>query len=244
MSEFAKSIIDKIKKAHLKPIPKWVFLLRRSVVWGSFGLSVLFGSMAVSIILFQIKDMDYEVYREMGSSLTGFVLLALPYFWLVLLIGFLALAYYHLRHTKSGYRHNVFAIIGLSLVVSVLLGASLYATGISENLEKVFRRIPNYERLHFGKRMLWNNPEQGFLAGTIIHMGDGRIILLRDLEQGSWRVDIEKAKMRREFEMERGVRVRLTGTATGDYEFKAFNIAPWLRPMNPPPIFRRMELQK
>ncbi|MBU1017630.1 hypothetical protein KKA33_01225 [Patescibacteria group bacterium] len=244
MSQLAQSIIGKIKKEKVKPTPKWVFLFKRSVIWGLFGLSVLFGSMAMSIILFQLRDMDYSVYKEMGSSLAGFVLLALPYFWVLLLIGFLALACYHLRHTKSGYRYNVFAIIGLSLVASILFGTGLYATGVSGNLEKAFRKIPYYERLHFGKRIIWNNPEQGFLAGTIIHMGDGRIILLRDLKQESWRVDIEKTKMRREFEMERGVRIRLIGTATGDYEFEAFGIAPWLRPMEPPPLFRRMELKK
>ncbi len=244
MSQLAKSIIGKIKKEKVKPTPKWIFLFRRSVIWGLFALSVLFGSMAVSIILFQWRDMDYAVYREMGSSVAGFLLLALPYFWLALLIGFLALANYHLRHTKSGYRHNVFAIIGLSLVISILFGAGLYAAGISENLEKTFRRIPYYERLHFGKRMIWNNPDEGSLAGTIIHMGDGRIILLQDLKKEPWRVDIQKAKMRREFEIKQGVRIRLIGTATGDYKFKAFSVAPWLRPMEPPPLFRQMELKK
>ena len=244
MSQLSNSIIGKIKKKQIKPTPKWVFLFKRSVVWGLFGISVLFGSMAISIILFEMRDMDYAVYKEMGNSLTGFVLLALPYFWLVLLAGFMALACYHFRHTKSGYHHNVFAIIGLSLVTSIVLGTSLYATGISENLENVFRRIPHYERLHFGKRILWNNAEQGFLAGTIIHMRDGRIILLQDLKEESWRVDIQKAKMRREFEIERGVRVRLVGTTTGNYEFKAFGIAPWNRPMNPRPPFRQMELKK
>jgi len=244
MSQLAKSIIGKIKKTHLKPTPKWVFLLKRSVVWGLFGLSVLFGSMAMSIILFQIRDMDYAVYKEMGSSLAGFVLLALPYFWLVLLIGFLALASYHLRHTKSGYRHNVFAIIGLSLVFSLLFGTGLYATGISKNLENTFQQIPYYENLHFGKRMIWNNPDKGFLAGTIIRMEDGRIIILRDMGRESWKVDIEKAKKRHEFEIENGIRVRIIGTPTGDYEFRAFGIAPWMRPMESAPLFRRMELKK
>lgn len=241
MSQLAKSIIGKIKKKQIKPTPKWIFLFKRSVIWSLFGLSVLFGSMAISIILFEMRDMDYAVYKEMGNSLTGFVLLALPYFWLVLLAGFLALACYHFRHTKSGYHHNMFAIVGLSLVTSIILGAGLYTTGISENLENIFRKIPNYERLHFGKRILWNNTEGGFLAGTIIHMGDGRIILLQDLKEESWRVDIQKAKMRREFEMKQGVRIRLIGTATGNYEFKAFRVAPWIRPMESRPLFHRME---
>lgn len=241
MSQLAKSIIGKIKKKQIKPTPKWIFLLKRSVIWGLFSLSVLFGSMAISIILFEMRDMDYAVYKEMGNSLTGFVLLALPYFWLVLLAGFLVLACYHFRHTKSGYHHNVLAIIGLSLIISIILGTGLYATGISENLENIFRKIPNYERLHFGKRILWNNTEGGFLAGTIIHMGDGRIILLQDLKEESWHVDIQKAKMRREFEMKQGVRIRLIGTATGNYEFKAFRVAPWIRPMESRLLFRQME---
>ncbi|MCK5616558.1 hypothetical protein KAR91_82615, partial [Candidatus Pacearchaeota archaeon] len=158
MSNLSKSIIDKIKKEKVKPTPKWVFLLKYSVVWGLFVTSVIFGSIAMSIIFFQYRDATGDIYNQIGDGVVEFVLLALPYFWILLMVGFLALAYYHVRHTKAGHRYNVFAIIGLSVITSLILGSALYASGFSEKLENLFQEIPHYERLHVGKRILWQRP--------------------------------------------------------------------------------------
>ena len=243
MSNLSKSIIDKIKKKHLKPTSKWIFHFKHSIMWGLFGLSVLFGSIAISIIFFQFRDAGWDIYSQMNDGVVEFILLALPYFWLVLMVGFLTLAYYHFRHTKKGYRYNIFAIIGLSLLTSLMLGSALYASGFSERLETLFQEIPHYEKLHVGKRLLWHRPDQGFLAGTILQMGNGKIILLQDFRQEKWNVDIQDAKARKDIELKRGLRVRITGTDMGKHEFKAFGVAPWHRPMEPPPFFQRIKLK-
>lgn len=227
MSNLSKSIIDKIKKANVKPTPKWVFFMKNSFVWGLFGASVLLGSIAFSIIFFQFRDADYDLYQQMDDGVIEFILLALPYFWLILMAGFLLLANYHFRHTKGGYRYNVFAIIGLSLLASVILGSTLYAGGFSEKLDNLFQEIPHYEKLHIGKRMLWQRPDHGRLAGTIKQVEKDKILILEDMRKQTWWVDINEAKLRLDLKLEEGERIRMIGEKLNDKQFRAHMIAPW-----------------
>ncbi len=227
MSNLSKSIIDKIKKGRLKPTSKWIFHFKHSVMWGLFGLSVLFGSIAISIIFFQFRDAGWDIYSQMNDGVVEFVLLALPYSWLILMVGFLTLAYYHFRHTKKGYRYNIFAIIGLSLLTSLILGSALYASGFSERLETLFQEIPHYEKLHFGKRMLWQRPDHGRLAGTIIRVHDDKIFILHDFRQRQWEVDAKGAKIRPGVMLEKGQHVRMIGEKLGVGRFHATVIGPW-----------------
>ena len=227
MSHVSKSIISKIKKEKIKPTPKWVFLLKRSVVWGLFGLSVLFGSIAISIIFFQYRDAGWDVYSQMDDGLMEFILLALPYFWIILMVGFVALACYNFRHTKTGYKYNVFAIIGLSLLTSLILGSVLYASGFSEKIENVFRQIPNYERLHIGKRILWQRPGRGFLAGTIVQIEGKKVLILQDFKQQSWWVDITKARSGPNFVPVVQMKVKMAGEKISAGNFRAEFIGPW-----------------
>ena len=237
MSQLSKSIIGKIKKKDLKPTPKWIFLLKRSFVWGLFGISVLFGSLAIGMIFFQVRDAGWDIYSQMNEGLAEFVLLALPYFWIILMIGFLALAYCDFRHTKKGYRYNIFAIIGLSLLISLVIGSTLYASGFSEKIENFFQEIPHYEKLHFGKRILWQRPDQGLLAGIIIRIQDDKIFLLQDFKQHPWKVDAKDAKIRPGVRLEKGQRVKMIGEKLEFGRFHATVIGPWRKEgIQAPPI--------
>lgn len=244
MSILSKTIIGKIKKGQVKPTPKWVFLFKRSFVWGLFVTSVLFGSIAIGIIFFQIRDAGWEIYNQMKDGWAEFILLALPYFWLLLMVLFLALAYYHFRHTKTGYRYNVFAIIGLSLVVSLVFGSVLYATGFSGRLEAFFQEIPHYEKLHIGKRMLWQRPEKGFLSGTIIQVTEGEILILQDFQEHAWWVDITRARIHPEVILQEAEKIKMLGKPEEGGYFIAEMISPWRRitpPPFPPPIRMRLK---
>ncbi len=227
MSNLSKSIIDKIKKEKVKPTPKWVFLLKYSVVWGLFVSSVVFGSIAMSIIFFQYRDATGEIYNQMGDGVVEFTLLALPYFWILLMIGFLLLAHYHFHFTKKGHRYNVFAIMGLSLIVSLVLGSALYASGFSEKLENLFQEIPNYERLHIGKRMLWQRPNAGRLAGTIMQIEGEKILILQDFQQNVWWVETQNAKRHPQVILQKGERIRAMGERLEGGHFRADIIGPW-----------------
>lgn len=244
MSNLSKSIIGKIKKEKIQPTPKWVFLLKNSVVWGLFGLSVLFGSIALSIIFFQARSTGWDIYRQLDDGMVEFILLTLPYFWILLMVGFLLLALYHFRHTKIGYRYNVFAIIGLSLIVSLVLGATLYASGFSGKLETLFQKIPHYEKLHIGKQMLWQKPERGRLAGTILDLKGSKILILQDLRKNSWKINISNAQIEGDLTLKKGHRIRMVGEILRVGHFQAEVIGPWRREDFQHFINRREEIKR
>lgn len=228
MSNMIKDIIGKIKTQKIKPTPRWVFLLKRSVVIGLFILSVVLGGIAVSIIFYQLTDADWEIYSKMDNNLFGFIITALPYFWIVLMIGFLILAYYNFHHTRTGYRHNIFVVFGLSIFISFMLGTIFHLSGISENLEDVFHCIPQYDNLHYGKQILWHRPEKGFLSGTIVQLDDGKVIMLKDLNKHDWTVDIEDLPPPPPAFHDRDM-VKIIGDMISTNQFHARFITPWHR---------------
>jgi hypothetical protein len=228
MSDLIKNIIGKIKKEEIKPTPRWIFLLKRSVIIGLFILSILLGSIAVSIIFYQIHDADWDIYSKMDNNLLSFAVTALPYFWIILMIGFLALAYYNFHHTKTGYRHGVFAVCGLSIFISVILGTIIHVSGLSENIEDVFHCIPNYENLHYGKKILWQRPEKGFLSGTILQLNDDKMIIIKDFNRHAWQIDIDTLPpMMPPHEFFAQERIKIIGDMLGPDEFRARMVSPW-----------------
>lgn len=240
MSKLSKSILETIKREKVKPTPKWVFLLKRSVVWGLFAASVLIGSVALGLILFQIEDADYASFHQMGRGSFEFIALALPYFWILLMGGFVALAFYHYRHTEGGYKTGVFAIVGLSLTCSLTLGFAFHASGLTEKLDRLLTTIPQYERLNFGKRMLWQRPDQGFLSGTILLIEENNVIVLQDFGSQRWNVRTEKARISPRAILEPGERIKAVGEKMDPIHFNAEFIAPWMggrRRAPPPPPF-------
>lgn len=240
MSKLSKSILETIQREKVKPTPKWVFLLKRSVVWGLFATSVLIGSIALGLILFQIEEADYASFHQMGRGPFEFIALALPYFWILLMGGFVALAFYHFRHTEGGYKTGVFAIVGLSLACSLTLGFAFHASGLTEKLDRLLTTIPQYERLNFGKRMLWQRPDQGFLSGTILMIEEDNAIVLQDFGKQQWNVRTERARISPWAILEPGERIKAVGEKMDPTHFDAIFIAPWMggrrRTLPPPPF--------
>jgi hypothetical protein len=223
----------------VKPTPKWVFLLKRSSIWGLFALSVLIGSIALGLILFQLEDADYASFHQMGRGPFEFILLALPYFWVLLMGGFVTLAFYNFRHTEGGYKYGVFGIVGLSLVSSLLLGSAFHASGLTEKIDRLLNAIPNYEHLNFGKRMMWHRPDQGFISGTILAIEDNKALVLQDFGDKTWNVSTGKARISPRVTLEVGERIKALGKPLDPDHFDAHFISPWRRgggrgPFSPP----------
>jgi hypothetical protein len=238
MSDLSHIILEKIQTEKVKPTPKWVFLLKRSSVWGLFVLSVLIGSAALGLVFFQFQDADYASFHRMGHGPFEFVLLALPYFWVALMASFVILAFYNFRHTEEGYKYGVFAIVGLSLLSSLILGSAFYASGYTEKLDGVLNAIPHYEDLNFGKRILWQRPEEGFLAGTILRLDKDQVLVLQDFGNKTWWVNIGKAEINPPSIVEVGARIKAVGERQGPDRFDARLVTPWRygeRPPFPPP---------
>jgi len=228
MKNITKETLQKIKRENVRPRPKSYFLVRRSVVWIIFGLSTLFGSVASGIAIFQIKHAEWDLYRHFSHSLLRFVLLMLPYVWLIFLIGFSFFAYYAYRHTERGYRYSVVWVVVQNVFLAIILGWLLYASGLSENLETVFQaKVPIYRRLQAHKQKVWMSPRQGLLAGTITKIISQQKIQLLDLQQNYWVIDIADTLWRGHLRPVKGLKIKIVGKIKGGKEFIAEEIRPW-----------------
>ena len=101
MSEkITKKVLEKIKKEEIKPEAKWKFLLKDYFVWALFALSIIVGALAVSVIIFGIKISDWGMYDKLAGGPVKFLIMTLSYFWLLIFVAFISVAYYNLKHTK------------------------------------------------------------------------------------------------------------------------------------------------
>ncbi|MBN1495086.1 hypothetical protein JW911_05145 [Candidatus Peregrinibacteria bacterium] len=238
-TDVSQNILDKIKKEHIKPVPKWHFMLKKSVIWGLFAVSLILGSFAFSLILLHINEVEWDIYEQAAGSMWGFVLMVIPYFWIVFIMGFIFLAYYNFRHTETGYRYNTFYIVLISIGASILIGTGLFAFGVSEGLEDAFsENVPYYKDLNFGRHKIWVMEERGLIGGKIIKVRAVDDFDLKDFQGKMWIIRVEEKpdptfprlnKLKSVIIPKPGLTVKVIGVKENDNVFKAFEIRPWKR---------------
>ncbi|WP_457565859.1 hypothetical protein [Caldithrix abyssi] len=230
MSDFNKKIIEKIKEENIEPYPKWYFLFKNFLIWLAVGLSLLLGSVASGVAIFQIQHTDWDLYQYLNRGLLEFVILMLPYFWLAFLIVVTGVAYYYFRHTERGYRFSALLVIVASILVSVAGGSVLYHSGLSERLEALFEeKIPFYRGVNDHKRMIWMSPEKGLLAGEITKILPNHRIRLTDLDGKTWEIDVANARWRGRWTYAEGQKIKIIGKMQAEGKFIAEEIRPWQR---------------
>lgn len=228
MNDISKETIQKIKEQGIEPHTKGYFLLKRSTVWVLFGLSVILGSIACSVAVFQIKNAEWDLFQHFRHSILESILLFVPCFWVLFLVGFSIVAYYYFRRTKSGYRYRAATAIALSIFLSVIGGVGIYATGLSERMESVFEdTLPFYRGINTRIRMVWMSPDKGLLAGKIIDVTKEGMILLKDLDGKEWHVMADGATWRGRLSPSPNLGIKLIGTRTGKDSFSAEEVRPW-----------------
>ena len=227
MSDASKKILQKIDKEKIQPYSKKHFLIKKSIVWTVFSISILLGIVASSIVIFQLTHTEWDLYRHLNYSPSEFIILAIPYFWLLFLLLFIGLAIYNFRRSERGYRFNTFLLIFLSTILSVVGGGLLYQTGFSAKLENIFQEnIPLYEKvIPYGFRM-WEFPESGLLAGEITQIKSQQEILITDLQGTLWRVDISQTIWRGRLMPSIGLRIKIIGKMIDKNHFVAHEIRP------------------
>lgn len=184
--DISKQVLQKIKQEKIIPEPRWKFLLKDYLVWIFFGFSILLGGLTTAVIIFLGQNSGWEIYSRGQASWAKFVLLNIPYFWLIFFILFVFVAYYNFRHTNTGYRHRFFYIMIISVVCSIILGTLSYGAGLGQKIEDVFyRRMPFYEQIMRHRQDVWQQPGKGFLVGEII-INNEETIILRDPMNNEW----------------------------------------------------------
>jgi len=213
-------ILEKIKKEHIKPKPRWEFLLKNYAIWIIFTSAVIIGSLATAVVIFMATHYNYVVTENFLTE----ILIKLPYFWFIILIVFILIAIYNLKHTKKGYKYNIFLIIFLSIISSLIIGSIIYAFEGGEQLEDIFyRRVPFYQKImqYRGKMLL--HPEQGVIPGVIIEI-NGDDIIVQDFRGTVWNITTSTEQLII------GQRIHLIGEMINELEFEIKKIEPWFKP--------------
>src|SRR5665648_1197459 len=99
MKNISNEVLKKIKDNNIKPKPRWYFITKNYFIWLIFGISIILGSFAFSMVLFIIKQLDWDIYHYIGESFLKTVFVSLPYLWLI------SVSYTHLRAHET--RHDL-----------------------------------------------------------------------------------------------------------------------------------------
>ncbi|MDI6687920.1 MAG: hypothetical protein QME06_06840 [Desulfobacterales bacterium] len=228
MADISKDILQKIKKDEVRPYPKQYFLLKRSVIWTVFGLSILFGSIACAVAIFQLRYAEWDLYKHLSHRPLEFALLVIPFFWLIFLLGFTGFAFYNFRRTEQGYRYRTLWVILGSIAISVIGGGIFYATGLSERLETAFEHnVPFYRDLQERKQRVCMSPGRGLLAGKIVEIISEQKMQIEDLQGNIWVIDINDTIWKGRLIPAQNLKIKIIGEMKGQNRFVANEIRPW-----------------
>ncbi|MFA5871486.1 MAG: hypothetical protein WC858_02075 [Parcubacteria group bacterium] len=231
MSELGKKVLEKIKEEKIAPKPRWRFLLKDYFVWLLFLISLIIGAVAFCVSLHILFENDWDLYQYLHRSLAGHILISIPYIWIILLILFISVAYYNFKHTKEGYRHEAYVILGLSVIGSIILGTFLNTLGAGQEVEDVVASsIPIYESLTccHNRTDIWDQPGNGLLGGKIIKIVDPKVFELKDFHGVLWQVREDDDTL--EYEPIRivpGEEIKVIGEKEQENVFWAREIRPW-----------------
>nr|WP_320015386.1 hypothetical protein [uncultured Desulfobacter sp.] len=228
MTDISKKILQRIKQDNIRPYPKCCFLFKRSIIWTFFSFSVLFGSIATGIALFQLKHAEWDLYQHLRHSLLEFILLTIPCFWLVFMAGFTGFAYYYFRHTEQGYRYNTLWIVSGSIILSIIGGGLCSLTPAPERIETIFQdKVPFYKALEEYKHKVWMSPEHGLLAGKINKVISEQKIQIEDLAGNNVLIDITHATWKGGLTPVENLKIKIICHRENKSLFIADEIRPW-----------------
>jgi hypothetical protein len=227
MMKKASDIINKIKTEDIRQIPRWRFSLKNFAAWGGFGISVLIGAVAFSVILFAIQQSDFSVVSHLDHSGLEMILALMPIVWLGCIILFLLLAVWSIRNSWKGYKFSLFKQVSISVLLSMAIGTLFFITGGGEKLEAAFNaNVFSYESINERKQKIWSNPDEGYLSGTITSVKE-EMVEIKDFKGKIWSISIEGSFIAPVVMLENDEVIKLIGEKTGESTFKSVEIRPW-----------------
>lgn len=233
--DFSKEVLEKIKNEQIKPISKWHFVLRDSVVWLVFAASIVLGALSFSVILHFWEINDWDAYYRLSENFLAFILMTMPYFWLICFMLFAFLAYYYLKHTRTGYRLEFARVVVWNLALSLFFGSILYSVGAGRRAESEFaEKSQFYKELRNEQEKIWLRPEKGVIIGRVTYIAQsGEILELDDPHQVTWIVDTSDTEYFQGFVAQKGFMIKIFGKRGEENFFIAEEIRPLMKERGP-----------
>lgn len=226
LSAFESQLFSKIKREGLEPLPRWHFLLRDYVVWIAGTLTLLIGSAAVSVMIYLFKYNDWDIQEKVHKNFLEFLILTLPYFWIVFLFLFIFLLYFNIKKTKKGYRYPLWFIATISVLASIIMGGLMHLAGLGQKIDDVLgQRAPFYDQLINRQIIFWFEPSEGRLTGIVSSELDSDSFQMVDPSGQAWLVKIEDGQAVPKF-LEKGLPVNVIGQMLDKENFEAEIIKP------------------
>jgi hypothetical protein len=221
-----QSILHRVADDKLQPKPHWQFVIRQILVWFGVLISIIIGSLSSSVMVFLVVNNDWEIYDSITNSLARFILLTLPYFWLILFAIFIALGYFYTRHTKHGYRYNIWHLAIIYTSLCIIIGGTVYAFDGDKEIDNLLTvNVPIYRQLVNQQTNRWQQPQLGLLAGDVESVNSNKKeFTLDDNEEHLWQIDYSQVKLNRQVKLIRNERLQLVGIKNDDNHFTAKKI--------------------
>lgn len=224
----SQKLLEKIQSEKIPQKSRLQFILKNIFFWVIFIFSIIIGGLSFSVILFAFNQTEFDLLSHITDSRIEFFLGLLPFFWIISCLASLLISIFGIRRTKTGYRYSSFLVFGTSIILSIILGTSLFFAGGAEKMEQIFaENIPVYESFEERRISRWSNPERGFLAGVILENKNSGTILIKDFSGKRWEINIQEAFIRPRVFLELEEKIKIIGKIREKNIFTAYEIRRW-----------------
>lgn len=240
--DLSTSVLDTIEKENIQPKARWTFLLKNWVWWVLAGICLLVGSVASAVIIYLGSSGDFSLYQLGGAYKVRWLIILVPYVWILVLGLLVGLIYYNIRHTNSGYRYRPLPVITLLVVLSIVGGVLLNFLHVGRQVEHGLAfRVPFYAQNH-PRYMEWLDADEGYLGGRIIEIRDEHSFILKN-PSGEYTIHIEEISMPLHIGMNVFIRGELDD---GVFEVEDINVLPKEVNRRPPKdqLFKKPPFQR
>lgn len=186
MRDLSREVVSKIKEEHIVPDPKWKVLLHTALFWGAMAGMFFVGTIAVSLFIFNVADVDVRFFRHLPLGKFFAVFFStVPYLWLALATGAVVFGVLAFRKTKHGYRFRVLFVVSVAVLTVLVLGAVGHAAHVGERVRGMAG--PGLHGIADTRGRHWQRPEDGLVAGEVIAT-NARRFELRSFDGEIWTI--------------------------------------------------------
>lgn len=226
MKDFSKTIVEKIKKAHMMPESKLKLQWKSYLFWIIMLCFIILGALSLSMVIFNITDIDPGFLKYLGlQRLIMILFITAPYLWILLSLSALVFGILAFRKTTKGYRRSTLFITSLVVLIISILGIFSHILKIDNRMGGVLsRNAPNFRDFTDPRGARWQRPGDGLIGGEITNTSTDNFNL-KSFDNQDWKISYDQKTERvDDFQIANGEKVGIIGEKTGEFLMHAFSI--------------------